>query len=161
MNIIKRLQHAIKNLRSTNKSQSIALNNLYKFLGIEPDLDERVLADATYFACMKVLCESIGKLPLKLLKYNEKNGVETLAKMFKDRENATSDFVVFGKIIELPNLKIQFTSKIILTKDHIKSLIDLYKQDIDGRYVYKGREVAMIPYRGNNRYLVLGVTENG
>ena len=85
-----------------------------------------------------------------------KNGVETLAKMFKDRENATSD-----KIIELPNLKIQFTSKIILTKDHIKSLIDLYKQDIDGRYVYKGREVAMIPYRGNNRYLVLGVTENG
>ena len=82
-----------------------------------------------------------------------KNGVETLAKMFKDRENATSDFVVF--------LKIQFTSKIILTKDHIKSLIDLYKQDIDGRYVYKGREVAMIPYRGNNRYLVLGVTENG
>ena len=34
--------------------------------------------------------------------------------------------VVFGKIIELPNLKIQFTSKIILTKDHIKSLIDLY-----------------------------------
>ena len=91
----------------------------------------------------------------------EKDGVETLAKMFKDRENATSDFVVFGKIIELPNLKIQFTSKIILTKDHIKSLIDLYKQDIDGRYVYKGREVAMIPYRGNNRYLVLGVTENG
>ena len=85
-----------------------------------------------------------------------KNGVETLAKMFKDRENATGDFVVFGKIIELPNLKIQFTSKIILTKDHIKSLIDLYKQDIDGRYVYKGREVAMIPYRGNNRYLVLG-----
>ena len=59
-----------------------------------------------------------------------KNGVETLAKMFKDRENATSDFVVFGKIIELPNLKIQFTSKIILTKDHIKSLIDLYNQDI-------------------------------
>ena len=53
-----------------------------------------------------------------------KNGVEILAKMFKDRENATSDFVVFGKIIELPNLKIQFTSKIILTKDHIKSLID-------------------------------------
>lgn len=90
-----------------------------------------------------------------------KNGVETLAKMFKDRENATSDFVVFGKIIELPNLKIQFTSKINLTKDHIKSLIDLYKQDIDGRYVYKGREVAMIPYSDNNRYLVLGVTENG
>ena len=112
-----------------------------------------------------------------------KNGVETLAKMFKDRENATSDFVVFGKIIELPNLKIQFTSKIILTKDHIKSLIDLYKQDIDGRYVYKGRDVVsivnlyerdaegryihngkkvvLLPYNNDNSYIVLGVIQDG
>lgn len=90
-----------------------------------------------------------------------KNGVETLAKMFKDRENTSGDLIVFGQIIELPNLKIQYTSKIILTKEHIKSLIDLYKQDNDGRYVYMGREVAMIPYSDNNRYLVLGVTENG
>ena len=87
-----------------------------------------------------------------------KNGVETLAKMFKDRENATSDFVVFGKIIELPNLKIQFTSKIILTKDHIKSLIDLYKQDIDGRY---GKKVVLLPYNNDNSYIVLGVIQDG
>lgn len=60
-----------------NKSQTIELNNLYKFLGIDPDQDERVLSEATYFACMKVLSEAIGKLPLKLLKYNDKNGVET------------------------------------------------------------------------------------
>lgn len=62
-----------------NKSdrQTIELNNLYKFLGINPDQDERVLSEATYFACMKVLSEAIGKLPLKLLKYNDKNGVET------------------------------------------------------------------------------------
>ena len=62
-----------------NKSdrQTIELNNLYKFLGIDPDQDERVLSEATYFACMKVLSEGIGKLPLKLLRYNDKNGVET------------------------------------------------------------------------------------
>lgn len=105
MNIIKRLQHAIKNLRSTNKSQSIALNNLYKFLGIEPDLDERVLADATYFACMKVLCESIGKLPLKLLKYNEKNGVETARKhplysLLHDRPNPYMTSTSFWSTVE-------------------------------------------------------------
>ncbi len=105
MNIIKRLQHAIKNLRSTNKSKSIALNNLYKFLGIEPDLDERVLADATYFACMKVLCESIGKLPLKLLKYNEKNGVETARKhplysLLHDRPNPYMTSTSFWSTVE-------------------------------------------------------------
>lgn len=105
MNIIKRLQHAIKNLRSTNKSQLIALNNLYKFLGIEPDLDERVLADATYFACMKVLCESIGKLPLKLLKYNEKNGVETARKhplysLLHDRPNPYMTSTSFWSTVE-------------------------------------------------------------
>lgn len=105
MNIIKRLQHAIKNLRSTNKSQSIALNNLYKFLGIEPDLDESVLADATYFACMKVLCESIGKLPLKLLKYNEKNGVETARKhplysLLHDRPNPYMTSTSFWSTVE-------------------------------------------------------------
>lgn len=65
-----------------NKSnrQTIELNNLYKFLGINPDEDERAISEATYFACMKVLSEGVGKLPLKLLKYNDKNGVETARK---------------------------------------------------------------------------------
>lgn len=65
-----------------NKSdrQTVELNNLYKFLGINPDEDERAISEATYFACMKVLSEGVGKLPLKLLKYNDKNGVETARK---------------------------------------------------------------------------------
>ena len=60
--------------------ETIELKNLYKFLGIDPDESERVLSEATYFACMKVLSEAIGKLPLKLMRYNDKNGVETCRK---------------------------------------------------------------------------------
>lgn len=77
MKFTKRFKNALKMIFNKSDRQTIELNNLYKFLGINPDEDERVLSEATYFACMKVLSEAIGKLPLKLLKYNDKNGVET------------------------------------------------------------------------------------
>ena len=77
MKFTKRFKNAWKMIFNKSDRQTIELNNLYKFLGINPDQDERVLSEATYFACMKVLSEAIGKLPLKLLKYNDKNGVET------------------------------------------------------------------------------------
>lgn len=80
MKFAKRLQLAFKTLFNKSDRQTVELNNLYKFLGIDPDKDERVLSEATYFACMKVLSEAIGKLPLKLLQYNERNGVETARK---------------------------------------------------------------------------------
>lgn len=80
MKFTKRLKNAWKMIFNKSDRQTIELNNLYKFLGINPDEDEKVLSEATYFACMKVLSEAIGKLPLKLLRHNEKNGVETARK---------------------------------------------------------------------------------
>ena len=93
--------------RTFNKSdrQTIELNNLYKFLGIDPDKDGKVLSEATYFACMKVLSEAIGKLPLKLLKYNERNGVETsrnhaLYHVLHDRPNPYMTASTFWSTVE-------------------------------------------------------------
>ena len=80
MKFTKRLKIAWKMIFNKSNRQTVELNNLYKFLGIDPDEDERAISEATYFACMKVLSESIGKLPLKLLRYNDKNGVETARK---------------------------------------------------------------------------------
>ena len=77
MKFTKRLKGAFKLVFNKSGKETVELNNLYKFLGINPDEDERVLSEATYFACMKVLSEAIGKLPLKLLTYNDKNGVLT------------------------------------------------------------------------------------
>ena len=55
-------------------SQLVEWKNLAAWLGIS-DTNEDALSEATYFACMKVLSESIGKLPLKLLQHTDRDGV--------------------------------------------------------------------------------------
>lgn len=93
--------------RFFNKSdrQTIELNNLMKFLGIDPELKGAPLNEATYFACMKILGEAIGKMPLKLLRYNDKNGVTTarkhpLYKLLHDRPNPYMTSTTFWSSVE-------------------------------------------------------------
>ena len=105
MNFFKRFKRAVKLMFSKSDRQTVELNNLYKFLGINPDEDEKVLSEATYFSCMKVLSEAIGKLPLKLLRYNEKNGVETARKhslyyILHDRPNPYMTASTFWSTVE-------------------------------------------------------------
>ena len=80
MGIFKRWRTAFNVLLHKSDRETIELNNLYKFLGIDPNTKENVLSEATYFACQKILSEAIGKLPLKLLRYNDRNGVVTMRK---------------------------------------------------------------------------------
>ena len=105
MKFTKRLKTALKLIFNKSDRQTIELNNLYKFLGIDSNQDERVLSEATYFACMKVLSEGIGKLPLKLLRYNERNGVETARKhwlyfILHDRPNPYMTASTFWSTVE-------------------------------------------------------------
>ena len=54
--------------------QTMTLQQLIDFLnlgGVEKD----ALSEATYFACLKILSEAVGKLPLKLLQHTEDGGV--------------------------------------------------------------------------------------
>lgn len=75
MKLKERIKTAFRVL--TNKySKETAMQQLIDFLGLH-DTKEKALSEATYFACLKVLSESIGKLPLKLLKHNEDEGVVT------------------------------------------------------------------------------------
>lgn len=78
MKFISRVKTAVNILmnKSSRPRTTVELNHLLDFLGLGDTKDE-VLSEATYFACMKVLSEAIGKLPLKLLKYNDDHGVET------------------------------------------------------------------------------------
>lgn len=48
---------------------------LADFLGIDKNMDNDARSEATYFACLKILSEAVGKLPLKLLRKTKKNGV--------------------------------------------------------------------------------------
>ena len=105
MKFTKRFKNAWKMIFNKSDRQTIELNNLYKFLGINPNEDEKVLSEATYFACMKVLSEAIGKLPLKLLRYNEKNGVETARRhplyyILHDRPNPYMTASTFWSTVE-------------------------------------------------------------
>lgn len=50
---------------------------LADFYGMRSDTPE-ALSESTYFICLKVLSESLGKLPCKLLRRNADGGIETL-----------------------------------------------------------------------------------
>lgn len=105
MNTLHRIKRAVNVLFNKSDRETIELNNLYKFLGIDPDTDERVLSEATYFACLKILSEAIGKMPLKLLRYNEKNGVVTMRKhdlynLLHDRPNPYMTATSFWSTVE-------------------------------------------------------------
>lgn len=81
------------------------MQNLLKFLGIDNTLDNDALSEATYFACMKVLCEAIGKLPLNLMQYNERNGVtiartHPLYRVLHDRPNPYMTATTFWSTVE-------------------------------------------------------------
>lgn len=85
-------------------SQLIEWQNLATWLGIS-DTSEDALSEATYFACMKVLSEAIGKLPLKLLKHTDRDGVisardHPLWKVVHDRPNPYMTSSVFWSTVE-------------------------------------------------------------
>lgn len=103
MKITKRIKN-IFSRKSINQSRTIELNNLFKFLGID-DTDTSALSEATYFACMKVLSESIGKLPLKLLQHNDRNGITSARKhplynILHDRPNPYMTSTTFWSTVE-------------------------------------------------------------
>ena len=89
----------------TNKaSKDTAMQQLIDFLGLH-DTKESALSEATYFACLKVLSESVGKLPLKLLQHNEDGGVVTarghpLYFVLHDRPNPYMTSTTFWSTME-------------------------------------------------------------
>lgn len=104
MNILKRFSTWVKSFNKGYK-RDVEIDNLFRFLGIDGDADERTLSEATYFACLKTLCENVGKLPLKLLKYNDDNGVVTafnhpLYYILHDRPNPYTTATTFWSTVE-------------------------------------------------------------
>lgn len=79
---------------------------LASFLGIDTEhTPKKALSNATYFACLKTLSESMGKMPLKILKRQEKNGVREdrdnpYWSMLHDRPNRYMTAAGFWSLIE-------------------------------------------------------------
>ena len=76
MNLTQRTKAAWNVLRGKSASNEWReLNELYKFLGIDPSATGDATSEATYYACLKVLMEAIGKLPLKIQQYTPDKGI--------------------------------------------------------------------------------------
>ena len=105
MQIVKRLREAWgvlcgKSYRDDN------LAELLDFLGISSSLRDDALKEATYFACMKVLSESIGKIPIKIMQHTRQTG--TLARrehryyrVLNERPNPYMTATTFWAMMEL------------------------------------------------------------
>ncbi len=99
MKLRQRVKRAYNAFR--NKSEN---NDFLDFLGVR-NVPTNALSEATYFACLKVLSEAIGKLPLKLLHYNGQNGVITardhpLYTVLRDRPNPYMTSTTFWSTVE-------------------------------------------------------------
>lgn len=65
----------IQKVKNSTGSDISEWLNLADFLGIDKNMDKDARSEATYFACLKILSEAVGKLPLKLLQKTKKDGV--------------------------------------------------------------------------------------
>lgn len=88
-----------------NSTETITLNQLIDFLNLH-DVSGSALSEATYFACLKVLSESIGKLPLKVQQYTPEHGIRIARehpyyRMLNERPNRYMTASVFWSAVEL------------------------------------------------------------
>lgn len=77
MNIIDRAKRWVGVRRAKNAAateEAMTLTQLLDFLGLRGTASSE-LSEATYFACLKVLSEAVGKLPMKVQQYTEAHGI--------------------------------------------------------------------------------------
>ncbi|MFJ5713124.1 phage portal protein [Neobacillus sp. NPDC093127] len=89
------------------KNVIIEMSNkkLLEWLGIDPNTPKDKLSEVTYFACMKILAESLGKLPLKMYQSTE-NGIVKSDKsdaynILKLRPNPYMTSAIFWSTVEM------------------------------------------------------------
>ena len=59
------------------------------------------------------------------------NGITALAKHIRDRDNPSPYTPMLGRIISLPELKIQLGSRILLYADDVQTTFDIYEKKYD------------------------------
>ena len=111
MNVLDRFKAAMRVFRTkgATASRTMTLNELLDWLGIDPNQSQQALSQATYFACIKVLTESVGKLPLKLQQYTAETGIRIARehqyyRMLNERPNRYMSASVFWGTMELCRL---------------------------------------------------------
>lgn len=94
-----------KRNKSADTSERMTLNQLLEFLGVH-DVEGAALSEATYFACLKVLSEGIGKLPLKVQQFTDQQGIRIARehpyyRMLNERPNRFMTSSIFWSTMEI------------------------------------------------------------
>ena len=75
MTLMQRIKAGVSAFRGKSTTEeTMTLNQLLNFLGVH-STEKGAQSEATYYACLKVLSESLGKLPLKLQQYTPDRGI--------------------------------------------------------------------------------------
>lgn len=108
MKMVDRVKAAASALRGKGfyLSKTADLNALLDFLGVDRGLAADVKSEAVYFACLKVLSEAIGKLPLKIQQTRPGEGIRVAYehpyyRMLNERPNRHMTASVFWSTMEL------------------------------------------------------------
>lgn len=72
MGIWKRIKNAVN--EKVHPTISLEDRELLEWLGITPS-NKKAVAEVTYFTCLKMLSETIGKLPLKYYQQTERGRI--------------------------------------------------------------------------------------
>lgn len=102
MNLFDKIRR--KSATTVSDQQTMSLQQLVDFLGIS-GTNSAELSEATYYACVKVLAESVGKLPLKLQKATDGKGIQPMRehryyRMLAERPNRHMGASTFWSLME-------------------------------------------------------------
>lgn len=91
--------------KTKNEAVDMKHLKLLEWLGVDPNTPHDKLAEATYFACLKILAESLGKLPLKMYQNTDKGIVKSdktdLYNVLRLRPNPYTTSTVFWSTVEM------------------------------------------------------------
>ena len=90
--------------KNASTPEEVELQHLLSWLGVH-DVSGGALSEATYYACIKVLSESIGKLPLRLMRTTPDTGINPQLghryyRMLNERPNRFMSASVFWTYVE-------------------------------------------------------------
>lgn len=105
MNVFDRARAAVLAFRGKSARNTVELNALLDFLGITKSGKVEAMNEAVYYACIKVLSESLGKLPLKIQQYTPENGIRVARehpyyRMLNERPNRYMSASTFWSLME-------------------------------------------------------------
>lgn len=105
MSFFESIARAFRRKSAANNTEQLSLDQLVYLLGLH-GVEAADLSEATYFACLKVLSESIGKLPLKVQQYTPDQGIRIARehpwyRCLNERPNRHMTASVFWAAMEL------------------------------------------------------------